>query len=335
MSARLAVIGGGSWGTALARHACLAGLPVRLWVHDPELGAAMRDTRDNATYLPGHRLPDGIAVSSDLAEVVPGADALLLAVPSHHLREVARACAGGLGRDAPLLVATKGIEQETLLRMSQVVAAETGRPSERVATLSGPSFAREVAEGHPTTVVVGCADEDLGRWFQRRLNARNLRIYRNRDQIGVELGGALKNVVALAAGILEGLGFGTNTAAALLTRGLHEITRLAVTLGGERATLAGLAGMGDLVLTCTGRLSRNRSVGVELGRGRSLDEVLSGMKMVAEGVRTARAALGLARRAEVEMPITERVNSILFEGMSPRDAVQDLLSRALKDETVL
>ena len=335
MSAALAVVGGGSWGTALARHAALAGLPVSLWIHDPDLCAAVRSERVNTTYLPGHPIPESLLVSSEIGEVVAGAGAVLLVVPSHHLRAVTRSLAAHVRENAPVLVATKGLEEETLLRMSQVVAQEAGIAPARVATLSGPSFAREVADGHPTTVVVASEDERLGERFQAQLSARNLRIYTNRDQVGVELGGALKNVVAVAAGILEGLGHGTNTAAALLTRGLHEVTRLAVTMGGQRATMAGLAGMGDLVLTCTGKLSRNRAVGVELGRGRPLAEILSGMKMVAEGVRTTRAAAALARRVEVEMPITERVNSILFEAMPPGEALQDLLSRTLKDETVL
>ena len=334
MSGHVAVVGGGSWGTALALHASRS-FPVRLWIHDPELERSVRDTRANSVYLPGHSLPEAIRTTSDLGEAVGDARTTLVAVPSHHLRSVLRVAGGSMGRAGMILVATKGIENGSLLRMSQVVAAETGLAPAKIASLSGPSFAQEVAEGHPTTVVVAAQDDDLGRRLQKELSFGNLRIYRNTDQIGVELGGALKNVVALASGILDGLGYGANTAAALLTRGLHEMTRLGVAMGAERTTLAGLAGLGDLVLTCNGRLSRNRRVGVQIGQGRPVEKVLSGMRMVAEGVRTARAAAELARREGVEMPIAEHVHAVLFEQMPPRDAIQDLLTRALKDERQL
>ena len=335
MSKPLAIVGGGSWGTALALHAARRWETVRLWIHDPELERSVRRERVNATYLPGHRLPENVVTSAAVPEVVEGAGTILFAVPSHHLRGVVQQAASGIPAEAAVLVATKGLEVETLLRMSEVVASAARLPVTRIAVLSGPSFAVELAAGHPTAVVVATEEEALARRLQGELSFGSLRIYRNADRIGVELGGALKNVIALAAGILEGLGYGSNTAAALLTRGLHEMTRLAVSLGGERATLAGLAGIGDLVLTCTGKLSRNRAVGVEVGRGRRLEEVLGGMKMVAEGVRAAAGAVGLARRQGVETPIAERVHAILFEAVPPREAVGDLLARELKDERTL
>lgn len=331
----LTVIGAGSWGTALALHLARRGDRVRLWFHDARLEARVRSSRINRRYLPGHRLPRRIQTTSSLSEALPGASCVLLVVPSHHLRKVVRQCKPWLERGVPLVVATKGVENRTLLRMSQVVAAETGFPATRIASLSGPSFAREVAECHPTAVVVGARSAQLARRLQEQLSHGSFRVYRNSDQVGVELGGALKNVVALAAGILEGLGYGSNAGAALLTRGLHEITRLAVKLGARRNTLAGLAGMGDLVLTCTGGLSRNRQVGVALGQGRSLQQILAPMKMVAEGVRTSRSAYALARREGVDMPIVEQVHAVLFRRRSPKRAIQSLLERELKSETLL
>ncbi|MGD8377358.1 MAG: NAD(P)H-dependent glycerol-3-phosphate dehydrogenase [Acidobacteriota bacterium] len=335
MSGSVAVVGGGSWGTALALHAARAGRSVRLWVHDAALERSMREGRENRTYLPGHPLPENLETSADLQEVLQGEGTAVLVVPSHHLREVVRRGARALAGGRPLVVATKGIEEGTLRRMSELVAEECGVPARRIATLSGPSFAQEVAAGHPTAVVIGAVDAALGARMQREWSAGNLRAYRNPDQLGVELGGALKNVVAIAAGIVDGLGLGSNTRAALLTRGLHEITRLAVALGARRPTMAGLAGMGDLVLTCTGGLSRNRQVGIELGRGRPLRQILAEMKMVAEGVRTCSGAVQLARRAGVEMPIADRMEAILFSGASPEAAIRELLSRSPKEETRL
>jgi glycerol-3-phosphate dehydrogenase (NAD(P)+) len=308
---------------------------VRLWVHDPALAETTRVGRENRSYLPGHLLPDSVSVDPDLARSAAGAGLVLLAVPSHHLREVVRALGPHLDPDADLLIATKGIEEDSLLRMSEVVLEESSLAAGRLAGLSGPSFAAEVAAGQPTAIVVAARDPAAADRMQRQLSHSNLRLYRNSDLIGVEIGGALKNVVAIAAGILEGLGYGANTAAALLTRGLHEMTRLAVALGGRRETMAGLAGMGDLVLTCGGRLSRNRQVGVALGRGEALPAILAGTRMVAEGVRTSAAAVALARRAGVEMPIAERVAAVLFQGLEPREAIADLLARELKDEAPL
>jgi len=335
MSRPLVVVGGGSWGTALAIHATRRGGEVRLWVHDPLLAESIRAGRENRSYLPGHRIPANLTIDADLARCVAGAGVVVLAVPSHHLRGVVRSLTPQLDRDTDVLVGTKGIEADSLLRMSEVVHEESGIPDRHLAVLSGPSFAAEVAAGHPTAIVVAASDAGAGERMQRALSHSNLRLYRNPDVIGVEIGGALKNVVAIAAGILEGLDYGSNTAAALLTRGLHEITRLAVALGGQRETLAGLAGMGDLVLTCGGRLSRNRQVGVALGRGESLAAILARMKMVAEGVRTSGAAVDLAQRVGVEMPIAERVAAVLFRELAPRDAIADLLARELKDETPL
>jgi glycerol-3-phosphate dehydrogenase (NAD(P)+) len=335
VSRPLVVVGGGSWGTALAIHASRVGREVRLWVHDPVLLETMRAERENRTYLPGHPLPGHVVLEGDLARSVAGASVVLLAVPSHHLRGVARSLMPHLDPDADVLIGTKGIEADSLRRMSEVVHEESGIPIRRLAVLSGPSFAAEVAAGHPTAIVVASSDPGAGERMQRALSHSNLRLYRNPDLIGVEIGGALKNVVAIAAGILEGLGHGANTSAALLTRGLHEMTRLAVALGGQRETMAGLAGMGDLVLTCGGRLSRNRQVGVALGRGEPLAEILAPMRMVAEGVRTSAAAVLLAQRAGVEMPIAERVAAVLFRGLAPREAIANLLARELKDETPL
>jgi glycerol-3-phosphate dehydrogenase (NAD(P)+) len=332
---KTAVIGAGSWGTALALHLARRGDGVRLWFHDAAREARVRSSRVNTTYLPGYRLPKNIRTTVSLEDALSGVSTVLLVVPSHHVRKVARRCAPWLDGKAAVVIASKGIENGSLLRMSQVVAEETDLPPARIASLSGPSFAREVAEGHPTTVVVGARSAALARRLQEELSHGSLRAYRNSDQIGVEMGGALKNVVALAAGILEGLGYGSNTGAALLTRGLHEITRLAVQMGSRRSTMAGLAGMGDLVLTCTGGLSRNRQVGLALGKGRTLQQVLAPMKMVAEGVKTSRSAHALARREGVEMPIVDQVYGILFRRRSPRRAIRDLLERELKSETRL
>jgi len=327
-----AVVGGGSWGTALALHLARGGFQVPLWVNDPGLPEAMTETRENSVYLPGFPLPDSIHPTRDLQAVVSGRDLVLLVVPSHYFREVLGRAAPHLSRETRLVIGTKGIEQDTGLRMSQVTRQCLAGEVRCVAVLSGPSFAREVARGDPTAVVLACEDLEEARVLQESLSHGAFRFYTNRDVVGVEMGGALKNVIALAAGVVEGLGFGSNTAAALMTRGLTEITRLGVACGGSPSTFAGLAGMGDLVLTCTGGLSRNRSVGVHLGQGVLLEEILSGMKMVAEGVPTTSAALLLAERHGVEMPITAGVNSILRGEASARDALAGLLRRPLRGE---
>jgi glycerol-3-phosphate dehydrogenase (NAD(P)+) len=327
------VLGGGSWGTALGRQLALQGRTARLWVHDPALAAAMASGRRNETYLPGFDLPEALRVTSDLGEACDGASHLVLAVPSRHCRGVLTALRAVSPESPPLVVASKGIEQGSLLRVSEMAREVLGLSGpEAVAVLSGPSFAREVAAGHPTTVVAASPGGALAAEVQSLLTSPRLRVYTCEDPIGVELGGALKNVIAIAAGVSQGAGLGANTVAALITRGLAEISRLAVALGGRRETLAGLAGLGDLVLTCTGSLSRNRSVGIALGEGRSLAATLSGMKMVAEGVDTARSARDLGRREGISMPITGEVNRVLFEGRPPEEAIRDLMERPLRSE---
>lgn len=327
-----AIVGGGSWGTALAIHLARAGHSLPLWVHDPDRAEEMRSARENRTYLPGFPVPHSIRPEANLTRVVSGRNVILWVVPARHLREVVTAAAAGLDAGARMVIATKGIEPETGNRMSQVVQECAGVPPSRLAVLSGPNFAREVARGDPTAGVLASSDVGTAEDLQETLSHGSFRLYTNRDVVGVEMGGALKNVMALAAGVVEGLGFGSNTAAALMTRGLSEMTRLGVACGGSPSTFAGLAGMGDLVLTCTGALSRNRGVGIQLGRGKSLSDILAGMKMVAEGVPTTSAALLLSRRHGVEMPITESVEMILSGKLSAGDAVAALLRRPLKTE---
>ena len=328
---RIAVLGAGAWGTALAiALARRGGHQIFLWAHSPALADQLADVGENLPYLPGFTLPVDIFVTSELPRAIFEADLILLVTPSEHIRATVAEIAPLLTRNQILLIAAKGLEETTLLRLSQVVAAMTANPS---VTLSGPSFAQEVAAGSPTALVAAAHEPMLAHAVQRDLSSPVLRVYTNDDVPGVELGGALKNVIALAAGVAHGLNLGHNTAAALLTRGVAEITRLAIACGGRRQTLAGLAGLGDLVLTSTSGLSRNRSVGVELGRGRQLPEILAGMHgKVAEGIRSTTAALGLAARYGVEMPITEQVNAILHHNQSPRDAIRDLMTRPYRDE---
>jgi glycerol-3-phosphate dehydrogenase (NAD(P)+) len=327
---RTAVVGGGSWGTALASHLARSGLPVSLWIREPEVAHEVNERHRNETYLPGVELPAGISATPDLAVAVRQAEAVLVVVPSEFCRSVYRAMAPALAPRAVVVSATKGLEIESLLRMTEVAAAEL--PGARLAVLSGPSFAREVAEGQPTAVVIASGRAADAERVQRALSTRSFRAYTSEDVVGVELAGALKNVIAIAAGILDGLGFGHNTVAALITRGLAEMSRLSLALGGRAETLAGLAGLGDLVLTCTGALSRNRSLGQALGRGRTLAEVQAGTRSVAEGVRTTLAACTLAARAGAEMPIALQMRAVLYEGRSPREAVEQLMSRTLKRE---
>ncbi len=328
----VAVVGGGSWGTALSIHLARAGLPVRQYVHDLGLAEEMQETRENRIYLPDFRLPESILPTRDLRAVVEGKDLVLWIVPARHFRGMLRLAAAHLSPGTRLVIGTKGIEPDTGLRMSQVARECLAGRGRCVAVLSGPTFAREVARGDPTAAVLACEDEEEARALQEILSHGSFRFYTNRDVVGVEMGGALKNIIALAAGVVDGLGYGFNTAAALMTRGLSEITRLGVACGGVPSTFAGLAGIGDLILTCTGSLSRNRSVGVRLGEGESLEEILSGMKMVAEGIPTTSAALLLATRLGVEMPITAAMDAILGGRISPREAVESLLRRPLKGE---
>ncbi|MDE3104732.1 MAG: NAD(P)-dependent glycerol-3-phosphate dehydrogenase [Acidobacteriota bacterium] len=328
---RIAILGAGAWGTALALSlARRGGHSVALWSHSAALAQQLHDHGENLPYLPGFTLPADVDVTSDLPAAIFEADILLFVTPSKHLRTVLADIAPLLTRNQILVSASKGMEEGTLLRMSQVMASMTENP---VAVLSGPSFAQEVAAGFPTALVAASINPMVAQTIQREFSSSTLRVYTTDDVAGVELGGALKNVIALASGVVTGLNLGHNSAAALITRGIAEITRLAVACGGHRQTLAGLSGVGDLVLTCTGSLSRNRAVGIELGRGRKLPEILDGLHgKVAEGVRSTTAALGLAARYEVEMPITEQMHAILHDSKSPQDAIRELMARPGRDE---
>jgi glycerol-3-phosphate dehydrogenase (NAD(P)+) len=333
---RIAIVGSGSWGTALALSQARRGdHDIALWSHSASVAESIEKQRENVAYLPGFPIPLQITPTTDLARAVASADIVISAVPSQHVRATFQAMAPFLHQGQLIVSATKGIEDQTFLRMSQVIEQVigeqvTGMPC---GSLSGPSFAQEVAAGAPTAITVAYTESRLANLLQEELTAPGLRLYTNDDVIGVELGGALKNVIAIAAGIASGLGLGHNSAAAIITRGVAEITRLAVACGGRRETLAGLSGLGDLVLTCTGPLSRNRSVGVELGRGRKLPEILTHLQgKVAEGVRTTSAAFGLAHTHHVEMPITEQMAAILEHGKSPQDAIRDLMARPGREE---
>ncbi len=328
---RIAVLGAGAWGTALTISlARRGGHQLTLWAHSAPLAEQLAETGENLPYLPGFTLPAGVAVTSDLPAAIFEADILLCVTPSRHLRETIAEIAPLLTRNQILLSASKGLEHTSFLRMTQVFASITGNPC---GVLSGPSFAHEVAAGLPTAVVIASSRSEIAQAIQRDFASPNLRLYTNDDVPGVELGGALKNVIALACGVSQGLGLGTNASAALITRGIAEITRLAVACGGRRQTLAGLTGVGDLVLTCTGALSRNRSVGIELGKGRRLSDILTGLNgKIAEGVSSTAAALGLAARYGVEMPITQQVDDILQGNKTPREAIRELMSRPGRDE---
>ena len=328
---RIAILGAGAWGTALALSlARRGGHQICLWSHSTTLAEQLADAGENLPYLPGFTLPSDIDVTADLPRAIFEADILLCVTPSRHLRGVITHVAPMLTKNQIVLSASKGIEETSFLRMSQVVAAITNNP---FAVLSGPSFAQEVAAGMPTAVVVASSHPEIAQTIQRDFTSSSLRVYTNDDVPGVELGGALKNVIALAAGVANGLNLGYNSSAALITRGIAEITRLAVACGGRRQTLAGLSGVGDLVLTCTGSLSRNRAVGIELGRGRQLPEILASLHgKVAEGVGSTAAALGLAARYSVEMPITEQMDAILHHNKSPKEAIRELMSRPGRDE---
>jgi glycerol-3-phosphate dehydrogenase (NAD(P)+) len=328
---RIAVIGAGSWGTALAVSlARRGGHELCLWAHSPAHAAELTETGENLRYLPGFIVPMGIHITSKLVKAIEGADIILCVTPSQHLRAVMTEIAPALQPRQVLLSASKGIEEKTFLRMSQVMKEHGDNP---IGTLGGPSFAQEVAAGMPTAITIATDDPLLGKSLQDDFTSSSLRVYRNEDVTGTELGGALKNVIALAAGIVTGLELGSNSAAALITRGIAEITRLAVACGGRRDTMAGLSGVGDLVLTCTGSLSRNRTVGVELGKGRKLPEIIAGLNgKVAEGVRSTTAALGLAARYGVEMPITEQMAAILHKDKSPKDAIRELMARPGRTE---
>lgn len=323
---QIAVLGAGSWGTALAVHLGKQGHDVRLWARDGRLVDEMRKQGTNARYLPQLRLPEDVTSTGDMAAAIKGAAFVVFAVPSHGLRAVASDAAESVERNAVLVSATKGLETNSLSRMSRVIDEEIGGSSP-VVVLSGPSFAAEVAQGLPTAVVAASSDAGAAAQVQHSFRGNTFRLYASDDVAGVEMGGAMKNIIAIAAGAVEGLGLGHNSMAALITRGLTEISRLACAEGGRRETLSGLSGLGDLVLTCTGDLSRNRHVGIELGRGRSLDEILTGMRMVAEGVRTTGAALALGARHGIELPITAEMAAVLDGRRSPKAAVEALMGR--------
>ncbi|MFL5609508.1 MAG: NAD(P)H-dependent glycerol-3-phosphate dehydrogenase [Gemmatimonadaceae bacterium] len=327
---RCAVVGAGAWGTALADLLARNGHEVRLWAYEPDVVQAINEKHENTRFLRGNVLTSSIEAIGDVGRAVADAELVTIATPSHVTRAIVKSAASALARGAPLVVATKGIEHGTLCLMTEIVEQEISDAT--VVALSGPSFASEVATCQPTAVVVASSQPDAAAQTQRAFSSPYFRAYTHTDVIGVELGGALKNVMAVATGIAEGLGLGFNARAALVTRGLAEMTRLGVALGAQQNTFAGLAGLGDLVLTCTGSLSRNRAVGVEVGKGRTLDDVLKGRETVAEGVVTAQSARELAAREGVEMPIVDTVNRVLFEGQPARSAIGALMTRELRAE---
>lgn len=332
---RIAILGSGAWGTALAISLARRGdHSIVLWSHTPQAAETIAQYRENRTYLPGHAISASVEPTADLTRAITAADFILGVMPSAHAHAIYSSIASRLSARQTIVSATKGVVSEGArhLRISEVIRRAVPE-AHTIAVLSGPSFAQEVAAGQPTAMTIACSDTAMAARLRDELSGPSLRLYTNDDVIGVELGGALKNVIAIATGIVGGLGLGHNSVAALITRGIAEITRLAVACGGRRETLAGLAGLGDLVLTCTGDLSRNRRVGIELGKGRSLSGILSGMGgKVAEGVSTTRAALGLAQAHGIEMPISEQVDAILHHGKSPREAVAELMRRPGREE---
>jgi glycerol-3-phosphate dehydrogenase (NAD(P)+) len=329
----LAILGAGGWGTALSIVLAPRFDRVRLWVYEHDLAARMRSSRENDIYLPGLKLPDSVVIETSLAPALDGAEIVLGVMPSRHARRVYTEALPHFQPSMTFVSATKGIERNTLLRMSEVLRQVTAdRFEAQIAVLSGPTFAREVARGEPAALVIASGDLVVAERVQAAFSGPTFRLYTNTDPIGVELGAALKNVIAIGAGVCQGLGLGNNTLAALITRGLAEITRLAVAMGGQPKTLAGLAGLGDLVLTCSGELSRNRRVGIELAKGRRLAEIVGSMPMIAEGVETCAAAVGLGERFRVDLPIMQQMHAVLYAGKGPREALRDLLERSLKGE---
>jgi glycerol-3-phosphate dehydrogenase (NAD(P)+) len=328
----ITVLGGGSWGTALAVLLASKGHRVAMWEFFPSRAEALRHDRENKAMLPGIRIPEHIKITADLEEACRASDHVVFVVPSHVFRETAMKARAFIADGQPVTIATKGLEEGTLKRMSEVAEEALGCGPTRLAVLVGPSHAEEVSRGLPTTVVASSPSRATAEAAQEIFMTPTFRVYTNLDVVGVEIGVSLKNVVAIAAGVCDGLGFGDNTKGALLTRGLAEITRLGVKMGAKPETFSGLAGVGDLITTCISRHSRNRYVGEELAKGRSLEEVLSGMVMVAEGVRTTRGAVALADRHGVEMPIAREVHSILFAGKPVKDAIRDLMLRSRKPE---
>jgi glycerol-3-phosphate dehydrogenase (NAD(P)+) len=333
MAEKIGVIGAGAWGTALALLLADKGHDVALWMYEKDLAEETGRTRENRAYLPGFTLPANISITASLEDAVRERPFILSVAPSHTVRAVSAQMAPFLAGDAVIVSASKGIEIDTLLPLSDVLRQTLPHQFHtRLCFLSGPSFAKEVAQKMPTAVALASCDPEAGKQAQQLMSAPYFRVYTNPDVIGVELGGAVKNVIAIAAGVLEGLGFGYNTMAALLTRGLAEMSRLGTAMGAKTVTFSGLAGMGDLVLTCTGGLSRNRTLGVRLGKGEKLDDILKSAKTVAEGVKTAKAARELARKYRIEMPIVEEMYLILYEGKDARQAARDLMGRTLKGE---
>jgi glycerol-3-phosphate dehydrogenase (NAD(P)+) len=326
----LAIIGGGSWGTALAIVLAPRFSRVTLWVYESDLAARMVSGRINDIYLPDCPIPTTVDITNDLASALDGAEIVLSVMPSHLARGLYQRMLPWLNENLLFVSATKGLENHSLLRITEVIREVVG--TSRVAVISGPSFAREVACFEPTAVVAAATEPGVAETVQAAFSGPTFRVYTSSDPIGVEIGGSIKNVVAIGAGVLHGMGLGNNAMAALITRGLAEMTRLAVAMGGRPQTLAGLAGLGDLVLTCTGDLSRNRTVGIELACGRKLDEIVSSMKMVAEGVKTTDAAVDLAKRYSVEMPIAGQMHQMLHAGASPQEAIRRLMERSLKGE---
>jgi glycerol-3-phosphate dehydrogenase (NAD(P)+) len=326
----LSIIGGGSWGTALAIVLAPRFSRVTLWVYEGDLAARMDTARINDIYLPDYPIPANVEITSDLATALDGAEIVLGVMPSHLARGLYQRMLPGIKESMVFVSATKGLENHSLLRISEVIREVVG--TSRVGVISGPSFAREVARFEPTAVVAAATEPGLAESVQAAFSGPTFRVYTSSDPTGVEVGGSIKNVVAIGAGVLHGLGLGHNAMAALITRGLAEMTRLAVAMGGRPGTLAGLAGLGDLVLTCTGDLSRNRTLGVELARGRKLQEIVDSMKMVAEGVKTTDAAVDLAKLYSVEMPIAAQMHEMLHAGTSPREAIRRLMERSLRGE---
>lgn len=330
------MIGAGSWGTALAMVLASKGFSVRLWGHDSQHIGKIMAERENSRYLPGLLLNENILATDNLEAAVEGCDVVCMVVPSHGFRRVYEQLVLKLREGTCVVSAVKGIENGSLMTMTQVMedVRQTLSPDKKIITavLSGPSFAKEVANNIPTAITIGCGDMDTARMLQQLFVTENFRVYASRDVIGLEISASLKNIVAVAAGICDGLGYGLNTRAALITRGLAEITRLGVALNAEPATFSGLSGLGDLVLTCTGDLSRNRMVGLKLGQGRKIEDIVSEMNMVAEGVKTTQSGYQLARKMGIEMPILEQVHAIIYEGKNCSDAVRDLLKRELKAE---
>jgi glycerol-3-phosphate dehydrogenase (NAD(P)+) len=330
---RVSILGAGTWGTALAITLAKKGHPVEIWAYEKEVADCIRMRHENEIYLPGIKIPLNVSANTDLGRAVAGADIVLTVMPSHVCRPVMEKLRPHAKPEMIFVSATKGIDGDRLMRVSEIIREVLGPGFEpRFGVLSGPSFAREVALGDPTAVVVASEDRDLAELIQAEFSSATFRLYTSTDVVGVEMAGAVKNVIAIAAGVVAGLGLGHNPMAALLTRGLAEMTRLACACGARRETLAGLAGLGDLALTCTGDLSRNRKVGIELGKGRKLPDIVSSMRMVAEGVKTTSATRALAQRHGVDVPITQQVHRILEGDVAPREAIRELMERTLKKE---